>query len=111
LALLVTIGVQKAGAYHTPGPPAILIGVVAATAGGVIDDLLTGRRVAIMVEGPWLLSVIVCGAVIFWLFTLCVDFYTAVVVTVVVVTSLRALSVRFGWTTPFFPSDRSQDRE
>jgi uncharacterized membrane protein YeiH len=111
LALLVTIGVQRAGAYHIPGPPAILIGVVAATAGGVIDDLLMSRRVAIMGEGPWLLGVIVCGAVIFWLFTIYVGFYPAVVVTVVVVASLRALSVRFGWTTPSFPRDRSQDRE
>jgi hypothetical protein len=64
-----------------------------------------------MGEGPWLLGVIVCGAVIFWLFTICVGFYPAVVVTVVVVVSLRALSVRFGWTSPFFPGDRSADPE
>jgi uncharacterized membrane protein YeiH len=106
LGLLVTIGVQKAVSCHTPGPSAMLIGVVAATTRGVIDDLLTSRRVAIMGEGPWLLGVIVCGAVIFWLFTIYVGFYPAVVVTVVAVASLRVLSVRFGWTSLFFSRRR-----
>ena len=111
LALLVTIGVQKAVASHTPGPSAILIGVVAATTGGVINDLLTSRRVAIMDEGPWLLGVIVCGAVIFWLLTIYVGFYPAVAVTVLVVASLRVLSVAFGWTSPFFPGDDPPERK
>jgi uncharacterized membrane protein YeiH len=111
LGLLVTIGVQKAVAYHTPGPSAMLIGVAAATVGAAVDDLLTGRRVAIMGEGPWLLGVIVCGAVIFWLFTIYVGFYPALVVTVVVVASVRVLSVRFAWTTPFFPGHPSHNRE
>jgi hypothetical protein len=38
LGLLITIGVQKAVAYHTPGPSAVLIGVVAATTGAVVVD-------------------------------------------------------------------------
>jgi uncharacterized membrane protein YeiH len=109
LGLLITIGVQKAVAYHTPGPSAVLIGVVAATTGGAVNDVLTGRRVAIMNEGPWMLGVVVCGATIFWLFTIYIGFYPAVVATVAIVGSLRVLSVRFGWTTPFFPGDDSGD--
>jgi uncharacterized membrane protein YeiH len=103
LGLLITIGVQKAVAYHTPGPSAMLIGVVAATTGGAVGDLLASARVAIVSEGQWLLGVIVTGSVIFWLFTIYVAFYAAVVVTVVFVTGLRVGSVHFGWTTPFFP--------
>ncbi len=109
LGLLITIGVQKAVAYHTPGPSAVLIGVVAATTGGAVDDLLTAKKVTMMGEGPWLLGVIVCGALTFWLFTIYVAFYPAVAVTVAVVASLRVLSVRFDWTSPFLPGDHSRD--
>ena len=103
IALLIVIGVQKAVAYHTPGPSAILIGVVVGVTGGTIDDLLTQRRATIMSEGPWLLLVVVAGAAAFWLFTIYVAFWLAVVITVVLVISLRVGSVHFGWTTPFFP--------
>jgi uncharacterized membrane protein YeiH len=82
---------------------------VAATTGGVALDLLTSRPVAVMGEGPWLLGVVACGAVIFWLITIYVGFYSAVAVTVIDVGSLRVSSVRFGWTNPFFPGDDSRD--
>ena len=103
--LPIGIGVQKAVQYHTPGPSAILLGVVAATVGGATDDLLAGRRATITREGHWLLSVIVVGAVIFWLFTIYVAFCPAVVVTVIVVATLGVLSVGLGWTSPAFPGD------
>jgi hypothetical protein len=45
------------------------------------------------------------GNVVFWVLTLYVAFYSAVVATVVIVTSLRALSVQLGWTSPVFPGD------
>jgi uncharacterized membrane protein YeiH len=109
LGLLITVGVQKAVAYDAPGPSAVLIGVVAATTGGAVEDVLTSRRVAIMGEGPWLLGVIVIGAVTFWLFTTYTAFYPAVAVTVAAVGSLRLLSVRFGWSSPFFPGDHYRD--
>ncbi len=103
LALLATIGVQKAVAHHTPGPSAILIGVVAATTGSAATDLLTGRTVSIVATGPWLLGLIVCGSAIFWVPTIYVAFYTAVVVTVALVAGFRVLSIRAGWTTVYFP--------
>jgi uncharacterized membrane protein YeiH len=105
VGLLIGIGVQKAVEYHAPAPSAMLIGVVAATFGGAADDMLSGRRAEIMREGPWLLFVIVCGAVIFWLVTIYVAFYPAVAVTVIVVAALRVLSVRFDWTSLILPSD------
>jgi uncharacterized membrane protein YeiH len=111
LGLLITIGVQKALAYHTPAPSAMLIGVVAATTGAAVADLLTHRRVAIMGEGGWLLGAIVVGAVVFWLFTIYVAFYLAVVVTILVVVGVRVVSVHFGWTAPFFPGHDSESQE
>lgn len=111
IGLLIGIGVQKAVAYAVPAPSIILLGIITATFGGAMDDVLTGRRAAIMREGPWLLSVIVVGSVVFWLLTSYVGFYPAVLVTVVVVASLRLLSVSRGWTSPVFPGDdlRSDD--
>jgi uncharacterized membrane protein YeiH len=107
ISLLITVGVQKALAYHAPAPSAMLIGVVAVTAGASVADLLTSRQVAIMGEGAGLLGAIVVGAVVFWLLTIYVAFYPAVVVTILVVVSLRVVSVHFGWTTPFFPGHDS----
>jgi uncharacterized membrane protein YeiH len=102
--LLIGIGVQKAIEYRAPGPSAILLGVVTATFGGALDDVLTDRPAAIMREGHWLLSVIAVGAVIFWIFTIYVAFYAAVAVTVIVVATVRVLSVKLGWIS-FFPGD------
>jgi len=103
--LLIGIGVQKAVEYRAPPASAIFLGVVAATFGGAVDDMLAGRRAAIMREDHWLLPVIVCGAVVFWLVTTYIAFYPAVVITVIVVAALRALSVRLRWTSPVFPGD------
>jgi uncharacterized membrane protein YeiH len=111
IGLLIGIGVQKAVVYSTPAPAGILLGIITATFGGALDDVLTGRRATIMREGPWLLSVIVAGAVTFWLLTSYVGFYPAVVVTVIVVASLRLLSVSRGWTSPAFPGDDLQSSE
>jgi uncharacterized membrane protein YeiH len=103
--LLIGIGVQKAVEYRAPVASAIFLGVVTATFGGVADDVLYGRRAIIMREGPWLLSAVVVGAVIFWAVTTYVAFYQAVVITVIVVTLMRVLSVRQGWASPVFPGD------
>jgi len=105
LGLLIGIGVQKAVKYHAPAASAILIGVISATFGGAADDMLAGRRAAIMREDHWLLPAVVCGAVIFWLATIYIAFYPAVLITVTAVTALRVLSVHIGWTSPVFPGD------
>jgi len=103
VALLITIGVQKALAYHTPGPSAILVGVIAATAGSAAEDVLTQTRPAISGEGPWMLGVVVVGATVFWFVSIYVAFYLAVIVTVLLVAIVRVSSVHFGWTTPYLP--------
>jgi uncharacterized membrane protein YeiH len=110
LGLLITVGVQKALAYHTPAASAILIGVAAGTMTVTVGDLLTNRRLAIMGEGSWLLGAIVAGAVVFWLLTIYVAFYPAVIITVLLVVALRVGSVHFGWSSAFFPGhDNSQE--
>lgn len=103
VGLLIGIGVQKGLEYGAPIPSVIFLGVVTGVFGGTMADVLSGLRPAIMQEGPWLLSVVVVGSVLFWALTTFAGFWLAVVVTDVVVVSLRVLSVRFGWSSPEFP--------
>lgn len=105
IRLLVGIGVQKAVEYRAPAPSAILLGVITGTFGCALGDVLAGERAAIMREGHWLFSTSVCGAVVFCLTTLYISFHTAVVLTVIVVSGLRVLSVHLDWTDPVFPGD------
>jgi hypothetical protein len=58
-----------------------------------------------MADDHWLLGFVTLGAVALWALTIYVAFYAAVVATVVIVTSLRVLSVHPGWTSPVFPGD------
>jgi uncharacterized membrane protein YeiH len=111
VGLLIGIGVQKALQYHVPVPSVLLLGVVTGSFGGALADVLAGTRAAIMREGHWLLSVVVIGAVVFWLCTTYIGFIAAVVVTDVLVVALRVLSVHFNWTSPVFPGDNLRARD
>ena len=105
VALLVTIGVQKALAYKTPGDTAIFLGVLTGTVGGAVADVLAGERAAIFRKGHWGLVAIVLGAIIFWLLSTYANFWVATVVTILTGVSLELLSVKLGWTSPMFPGD------
>jgi uncharacterized membrane protein YeiH len=106
VALLVTIGVQKALEYHTPGDTAIFLGVLTGTMGGVGADVMAGERASIFRKAHLGLASVVLGAVIFWLVTTYVNFWVATVVTIVTAVPLDLLSVKFGWASPMFPGDR-----
>lgn len=110
IGLLIGIGVQKALEYDAPVPGVIFLGVVTGAFGGALADVLAGTRAAIMREGHWLLSVVVVGAVVFWLCTVYIGFYVAVVTTDLLVVALRVLSIRLDWTSPVFPGDDLRSR-
>jgi hypothetical protein len=61
-----------------------------------------------MAEDHGLLPTVTFGALTFWVLTIYVAFYAAVVATVVVVAGLRVLSVRLGWASPVFPGDNTR---
>jgi len=106
IALLVTIGVQKALEYKTPGDAAIFLGVLTGTMGGVGADVMAGERATIFRKAHLGLVAVVLGAVIFWLLTTYVNFWVATVVTLATSVPLDLLSVRFGWASPMFPGDK-----
>ena len=107
LGMLVTIGAQKALDLRAPVMSAIALGVITATFGGLIADVMTGNRAAIAKQSHWLASALVCGSVAFVIVSPTLGFYPAVVVSVAVSAVIRYVSVVRNWPSPSWPH-RSQ---
>jgi uncharacterized membrane protein YeiH len=107
LGMLVTIGAQKALDLRAPVMSAIALGVITATFGGLIADVMTGNRAAIAKQAHWLASALVCGSVAFVIVSPTLGFYPAVVVSVAVSAVIRYVSVVRNWPSPSWPH-RSQ---
>jgi uncharacterized membrane protein YeiH len=108
LGLLVTIGAQKALDLRAPVMSAIALGVITATFGGMIADVMTGNRAAIAKQSHWLASALLCGSVAFVIVSLTLGFYPAVIVSVAVSAIIRYVSVVRNWPSPSWPH-RSQN--
>jgi uncharacterized membrane protein YeiH len=104
--LLVTIGVQKGIEYHAPADAAIFLGILAGATGGATADVMAGERAAIFRQAHWGLAAIALSAFIFWLLTMYVGFWVAIVAAVLTVASLDILSAKLGWNSLMFPGDR-----
>lgn len=105
LGLLVTVGAQRALEYSAPFPSAVFLGVLTASAGGAITDTLTQHRAALLSQAHWLGLALLVGTLAFIPLSLYVNFYLAVVVTVVIVTLLRVFSVSRNWSSLSFPGE------
>lgn len=105
LGLLITIGTQKALEYRAPPISAIFLGVLTASAGGMITDTITIHRASVMGQVHWLASSLVLGTVAFWAVDTYVNFYLGVLAAVLIVTTIRVLSVRHQWPSPRFPGE------
>lgn len=105
MGLLVSVGAQKALELNTPFFAAVLLGVLTASAGGAITDMLTAHRVALLSQAHWLGMALTVGTVLFIPLSLYVNFYLAVVVAIVVVATLRVVSVERDWPSVSFPGD------
>nr|MCU0264384.1 TRIC cation channel family protein [Candidatus Nanopelagicales bacterium] len=81
---------------------AVLIGVIAAIAGGIIRDLLAGDAPAIMQEGPWDASAALVGSVLMVVLVAGLDLPTRLVEwpIILVITTVAVLSVKLGWRAP-----------
>jgi uncharacterized membrane protein YeiH len=112
LGTLVTIGAQKALDLHAPVLSAVALGVITATFGGLVADVMTGNRAAIAKQAHWLASALVCGSVAFVIVSLTLGFYPAVIVSVAVSTLFRYVSVVRNWPSPSWPhtSQRSNGK-
>lgn len=103
LGTLVTIGAQKALDLHAPVISAIALGVVTATFGGLVADVMTGNRATIASQAHWLASALTCGSIAFVIVSLTLGFYPAVIVSVAVSAAFRYISVARDWPSPSWP--------
>ena len=88
IAMLFTIPItlratQKALDYDTPVISAMALGVITASFGGMLADVMTGYRATIARQAHWIASALVVGAIVFVLVSLWVGFWPAVVVSVI----------------------------
>ncbi len=101
LGLFTVVGVEKALLVGLPGASAVLVGVAAATGGGVLRDLLSGRPPEVVRRGPWNAAAALAGSLCFVL----IDHLDVVrlwpeAAAIVLTVALRLLSVYRGWETP-----------
>lgn len=105
LGLLVTIGCQKAIAYNAPAFSAMCLGVITASFGGMLSDVMSGHRATIAKQAHWIASALVVGSALFVLVSLTVGFWIATVVAVFATTFLRYVSVKRNWPSPHWPHE------
>jgi uncharacterized membrane protein YeiH len=106
LGLFAVVGVQRTLAADYPPVSAVLIGVIAAIAGGIIRDLLAGDAPAIMQAGPWDASAALVGSVVMVVLVAGLDIPTGVVEwpIIVLIAALGVLSTTLGWRAPMAQS-------
>lgn len=105
LGFLVTIGAQKALDYNAPVVSAMALGVVTASFGGMLADVMTGYRATLARQAHWIASALVVGSIAFVLMSMWVGFWPAVIVSVIVTTALRTISQVRGWPSPTWPGE------
>ena len=101
LGTFVVIGTQKAMTYQMGALGAILLGVMTATAGGVIRDVLSNEVPLILRKETLYASVCFAGGGLMVLLTLPpLPAPAATVVAAMTVIILRVLAIRYHWTLP-----------
>lgn len=106
LGLFSVVGVERTLAAGYPPASAVLIGVIAAMAGGIIRDLLAGDAPAIMQAGPWDASAALVGAVVMVVLVTGLEVPTAIVEwpIILLIGALTVLSTTLGWRAPMAQS-------
>lgn len=100
MGLLISIGAQKALVHETPILSALFCGVATASVGGMIADVLTQNRAAVVSQAHWLGASLTAGTVAYLAGSIFLNFYMGVVLAVLVTTTLRIFSVTRNWPSP-----------
>jgi uncharacterized membrane protein YeiH len=99
LAAFALAGVEKSFAFQQNTTIAILMGCWTAVGGGMIADIFVGRTPFVLSQELYI-TVAFLGAVIYILLGLLVNNFSAALVAVLFMISLRLLSVKFNWRFP-----------
>lgn len=100
MGAFVVAGSEKALALGMGATQAALIGVLTATGGGVLADLLMGDKPLVMQRGRWYVSAAAVGATYFVVGITFLPVAFMRISAVVLVMLLRELSERLGWDAP-----------
>ncbi len=106
IALYTILGLQKALNFGLSPVICVLLGVVSATFGGVIRDVLSGE-VPLIFRKEIYASACLAGGVLFLVTDQLIGERVAMGVAIVVVFVIRTLAVRNHWTLAFGPAARS----
>jgi uncharacterized membrane protein YeiH len=95
------IGTTKALAFGIPVVPALVIGVISAVGGSILRDVMLALPIQLMQVGSlYAVAAATGSATVIGLITAGVDVTVASIVGVAVTTTIRMLSVIFGWRLP-----------
>ncbi len=101
LGLYTFVGMQKGLNFDLPVLTAMLLGVITATGGGLLRDLLSGEVPNVLRPGHLTMTAAIVGALVYAvLHALGIPGYIDVWIVVTVVMALRLASEFFGWVTP-----------
>ena len=100
MGLLISIGAQKALVHQVPILSALFCGVATASVGGMIADVLTQNRAAVVSQAHWLGASLTAGTIGYLIGSIFFNFYVGVVIAVIVTTTLRIFSVTKNWPSP-----------
>ncbi len=101
IGLWVVLGAEKALLVDLSYSTAILLGVLTATGGGLLRDLLCKEVPSVVRAGEWYAAVAIIAALIFvTLVALGTPIDVAELATIVAAALIRSGALRFGWRTP-----------
>jgi uncharacterized membrane protein YeiH len=101
IGVWVLLGAERTLYLDLTFSAAVLLGVITATGGGLVRDLLCREVPTAIRPGAWYVAAAIVAALVFVLLVSAgVTLEVAQVVTIVVAAVLRAASQRFGWRTP-----------
>ena len=99
LALFTILGIQIAAQQNLPWLVSILMGVISATFGGVLRDIVCGEKPQLFFDHkPYAVIAFLGGLLYVGLMTLTNVSYTSEVVTFAVIVFLRLFSLYRGWS-------------
>lgn len=105
LGLLVTIGAQKAISYDAPLFSAMALGVITASFGGMLADVMSGQRATIAKQAHWVASALVVGSTLFVAISLTWNFWVGTLASMITVSFLLYVSQKRNWPSPHWPRE------